>query len=165
MAAGSMPIYRVTVIERTTKAINYQSPQRSYEDRFPWHPLLPEARGEAKVESKQGYIEIEVEFDDLQAGHRYGRRVPHLRVVGRHPRRPHSQPGRGPPEWNQEQAERDHRVAVVRHDGDGGTLFRGDTAQRRRGDGERDQRRYARGRSRRSTRSTNCCRGGSTSST
>jgi hypothetical protein len=28
---------------------------------------MPEARGEAKVESKQGYMEVEVEFDDLQS--------------------------------------------------------------------------------------------------
>jgi hypothetical protein len=35
-------------------------------------PLLPDARGEAKVESKQGYIEIEVEFDDLQPATRFG---------------------------------------------------------------------------------------------
>jgi hypothetical protein len=34
--------------------------------------LMPEARGEAKVERKQGYIEIEVEFDDLQSATRFG---------------------------------------------------------------------------------------------
>jgi outer membrane protein OmpA-like peptidoglycan-associated protein len=33
---------------------------------------MPTARGEAKVESKQGYIEIEVEFDDLQSASRFG---------------------------------------------------------------------------------------------
>ena len=33
-------------------------------------PLLPASSGEAKVESKQGYIEIEVEFDDLQPANR-----------------------------------------------------------------------------------------------
>ena len=32
----------------------------------------PDARGEAKVESKQGYIEIEVEFDGLQPATRNG---------------------------------------------------------------------------------------------
>ena len=34
--------------------------------------LMPAARGEAKVESKQGYIEIEVEFNGLQSANRYG---------------------------------------------------------------------------------------------
>ena len=33
---------------------------------------LPNARGEAKVESKQGYIEIEVEFDNLQPATKNG---------------------------------------------------------------------------------------------
>ena len=32
---------------------------------------MPEARGEAKVESKQGYIEIEVEFDELNPATQY----------------------------------------------------------------------------------------------
>ena len=34
--------------------------------------LQPNTRGEAKVESKQGYIEIEVEFDGLQPASRFG---------------------------------------------------------------------------------------------
>ena len=35
-------------------------------------PLLPKARGEAKVESKQGYIEVEVEFDNLVPATKFG---------------------------------------------------------------------------------------------
>src|ERR1051326_375576 len=35
-------------------------------------PLLPNAKGEARVESKQGYIEIEAEFNDLQSATRFG---------------------------------------------------------------------------------------------
>ena len=65
MAAGSMPIYRVTVVERTTKAVNYRHRGGATKVDFQGTLLLPGARGEAKVESKQGYIEIEVEFDDL----------------------------------------------------------------------------------------------------
>src|SRR5213078_3578947 len=34
--------------------------------------LMPAARGEAKVESKQGYMEVEVEFDKLQSATRFG---------------------------------------------------------------------------------------------
>jgi outer membrane protein OmpA-like peptidoglycan-associated protein len=34
--------------------------------------LLPNAHGEAKVESKKGYIEIEVEFDKMQPASKYG---------------------------------------------------------------------------------------------
>ncbi|HSA62757.1 MAG TPA: hypothetical protein VLE03_11025, partial [Nitrospiraceae bacterium] len=65
MAAGSMPIYRVTVVERTTKAVNYHHRGGATKIDFQGTPLLPQARGEAKVESKQGYIEIEVEFAEL----------------------------------------------------------------------------------------------------
>src|SRR5687767_33621 len=60
----SVPIYKITIVERTTKAINYQHRNGSTKIDFSGTPLMPEARGEAKVESKQGYIEIEVEFDD-----------------------------------------------------------------------------------------------------
>jgi outer membrane protein OmpA-like peptidoglycan-associated protein len=66
MAAGALPIYRVSVTARTAKAINYQHRSGATKIDFRGTELLPAARGEAKVESKQGYIEIEVEFDGLQ---------------------------------------------------------------------------------------------------
>lgn len=72
MAAGSMPIYRVTVIERTTRTVNYRHRGGATKVDFRGTLLLPQARGEAKVESKQGYIEIEVEFDALQPATAYG---------------------------------------------------------------------------------------------
>ena len=66
------PIYRITIVERTAKAINYQHRNGATKIDFSGTPLMPAARGEAKVESKQGYIEIEVEFDDLQSATRFG---------------------------------------------------------------------------------------------
>jgi len=72
MAAGSTPIYRVTVVGRTTKAINYSHRGGATKIDFFGTTLLPKAHGEAKVESKQGYIEIEVEFRELQAATAYG---------------------------------------------------------------------------------------------
>ncbi len=72
MAAGTAPIYRVTVTQRTAKAINYQHRGGSTTIDFRGTELLAGARGEAKVESKQGYIEIEVEFDDLQPATKFG---------------------------------------------------------------------------------------------
>ncbi len=72
MAAGAMPIYRVTVVERTTKAVNYNHRGGATKIDFRGTPLLPKAHGEAKVESKQGYIEIEVEFRELQPATAYG---------------------------------------------------------------------------------------------
>lgn len=62
----------VNVVERTTKAINYRHRGGATTVDFKGTPLLPNARGEAKVESKQGYIEIEVEFDGLQSANRFG---------------------------------------------------------------------------------------------
>src|SRR6202795_1715947 len=65
-AAGLTPIYRVTVTERTAKAISYQHRSGATKIDFAGTPLMPGAHGQAKVESKQGYIEIEVEFRNLQ---------------------------------------------------------------------------------------------------
>ena len=72
MATGSNPIFRTSVTARTTKAINYRSRSGATKINFKGTDLLEKARGEAKVESKQGYIEIEVEFDDLQAANKFG---------------------------------------------------------------------------------------------
>lgn len=72
IAAGSLPIYRVTVVERTTKAVNYHNRGGATKIDFRGTPLLPRSHGEAKVESKQGYIEIEVEFRELQPATAYG---------------------------------------------------------------------------------------------
>lgn len=67
-----VPVYRITVVARTTKAINYRHRSGATTIDFRGTPLLAQARGEAKVESKQGYIEIEVEFDDLQPAAKFG---------------------------------------------------------------------------------------------
>src|SRR5450759_1393050 len=72
MAAGATPIYRVTVTARTTKAINYRHRGGATKIDFRGTELLPNARGEAKVESKEGYIEIDVDFDDLQPANKQG---------------------------------------------------------------------------------------------
>src|SRR5689334_10170369 len=66
------PIYRVTVTERTAKAINYQHRSGATKIDFRGTELLSNSRGEAKVESKQGYIEIEVEFDGLEPATKQG---------------------------------------------------------------------------------------------
>jgi len=71
---GDNPIFKLTVnvVERTTKAINYRHRSGATMVDFRGTPLLPSAKGDARVESKQGYIEIEVEFDDLQSATRFG---------------------------------------------------------------------------------------------
>ena len=72
MAAGAPPIYRVSVTGRTAKAVNYQHRSGATKIDFRGTELMPKARGEAKVEGKQGYIEIEVEFDELQPASKHG---------------------------------------------------------------------------------------------
>ena len=71
---GKQPIYTITVnvVERSTKAVNYSHRNGSTPLDFQGTPLMPAARGEAKVESKQGYMEVEVEFDNLQPATRFG---------------------------------------------------------------------------------------------
>ena len=71
---AKQPIYTITinVVDRTTKAINYQHRDGSTTIDFKGTPLMAAARGEAKVESKQGYMEVEVEFDNLQPATRFG---------------------------------------------------------------------------------------------
>ena len=68
---GLTPIYRTTVIERSTKAISYKHRGSTKID-FAGTPLMPSAHGEAKVEGKKGYTEIEVEFRDLPEAIEFG---------------------------------------------------------------------------------------------
>src|SRR5689334_2753068 len=69
---GSAPIYRVVVVERTTKAINYRHRSGSTMIDFQGTELLPRARGKAQVDSKQGSIKINAKFDDLEPATRFG---------------------------------------------------------------------------------------------
>lgn len=66
------PVYKVTVVSRTAKAINYRHRSGATKVDFGGTSLLPNAHGEAKVESKKGYIEIEVEFDGMQPATKFG---------------------------------------------------------------------------------------------
>ncbi|MCU1336339.1 MAG: OmpA/MotB domain protein [Bryobacterales bacterium] len=71
-ATGQAPIYRVTVTERTAKAISYQHRSGATKIDFGGTALMPNAHGEAKVESKKGYIEIEVEFRNMTDATQFG---------------------------------------------------------------------------------------------
>jgi outer membrane protein OmpA-like peptidoglycan-associated protein len=72
MTAGAMPIYRVTVVARTTTAINYNHRSGSTNIDFRGTALLPEARGQASVESKQGVIKIDARMEKLQPATKFG---------------------------------------------------------------------------------------------
>jgi len=68
-----VPIYQVTVTERTVKAISYQYRNGPTPIDFRGTVLLPEAKGQATVESKAGRTEIDAHIDHLPAPTRFGR--------------------------------------------------------------------------------------------
>lgn len=70
--AGADYVFKVNVVERSAKAVNYRHRGGATKINFAGTELMPKARGEAKVESKQGYIEIEVEFDNLVKPDKFG---------------------------------------------------------------------------------------------
>lgn len=70
---GSVPIYRVTVVERTVKAVNYQYRTGPTNVDFRGTILLPQGRGHATVESKQGRTEIDARFSNIEPPTRFGR--------------------------------------------------------------------------------------------
>jgi outer membrane protein OmpA-like peptidoglycan-associated protein len=69
---ASTPIYRVTVVARTTKAINYNHRSGSTTIDFRGTALMPAARGQAQVESKQGVLKIDARLQKLEPATRYG---------------------------------------------------------------------------------------------
>ena len=62
---NDMPVFRVTVIERTTKAVNYRNRGGSTEVDFRGTDLMPQVGGHAKVEGKGGRLTINTEFTHL----------------------------------------------------------------------------------------------------
>jgi outer membrane protein OmpA-like peptidoglycan-associated protein len=68
----SMPIFKVTVVSRTTKAINYHHRTGSTHIDFRGTELMPAARGEAKVASQMGSTKIETRLDHMTAPAQYG---------------------------------------------------------------------------------------------
>jgi outer membrane protein OmpA-like peptidoglycan-associated protein len=72
MAAGSAPIYRINVTERTMKAISYRHRGDSTKVDFRGTELFPSARGEARVQSRQGSVEVDATFSDLQPATKFG---------------------------------------------------------------------------------------------
>jgi outer membrane protein OmpA-like peptidoglycan-associated protein len=67
-----MTVFKVDVVAKTAKAINYRHRSGATKIDFKGTSNLPAAKGEAKVESKQGYIEIEVEYRNLQPANMHG---------------------------------------------------------------------------------------------
>lgn len=69
---ASQPIYRINVIVRTVTAVNYGHRTLPTKIDLKGTLLAPDARGEAKVESKRGAVWIEAKVDRLVAPTRFG---------------------------------------------------------------------------------------------
>jgi outer membrane protein OmpA-like peptidoglycan-associated protein len=63
----SAGIVKVKAVSRSVKAVTYRPKSGSTKIDFMGTPLLPNAKGEAKVESKQGSVVIEAEFEKLDS--------------------------------------------------------------------------------------------------
>jgi outer membrane protein OmpA-like peptidoglycan-associated protein len=70
----SNPLYRITVTARTTKAINYRHASGSGPTPvdFKGTVLAPFTKGQARVESKKGVVDISAKFDKFQPANQYG---------------------------------------------------------------------------------------------
>lgn len=64
--------YRISVVSRTTPAVKYGHRSGATKINFRGTDLMPAATGQAKVESKRGAIEIEVEFAGLDKPTSFG---------------------------------------------------------------------------------------------
>jgi outer membrane protein OmpA-like peptidoglycan-associated protein len=66
------PTFRVNVVSRRVQAVNYKHRAGASKLDFAGTDLMSTANGQAKVESKKGYTEIEVEFGNLQKPTTFG---------------------------------------------------------------------------------------------
>ena len=66
------PTFRVTVVSRSVRAVNYQHRSGATKLDFAGTDLMPSANGQATVESKRGSIKIEAEFGNLQKPTTFG---------------------------------------------------------------------------------------------
>jgi outer membrane protein OmpA-like peptidoglycan-associated protein len=66
------PVFRVKVISRSTKAVNYRHRGGSTRVDFQGTSLMPEAKGKAKVDSKAGRLVISADFDKIGPAQKYG---------------------------------------------------------------------------------------------
>jgi outer membrane protein OmpA-like peptidoglycan-associated protein len=67
-----MPIFRITVVSRTTKAINYHHRTGTTHIDFRGTELMPEARGEARVQSQMGSTKIDTTLNHMSPASQYG---------------------------------------------------------------------------------------------
>src|SRR5262245_30830638 len=73
VAQDQVPVFRVTVVGRTTPAINYRPRKGDTEIDFAGTALMPQSKGHATVRGRKGYIDIDAKFDKLKPAARFGR--------------------------------------------------------------------------------------------
>ena len=71
-AGEQVPLFRVTVVGRTTPAINYRPRSGDTKVDFAGTPLMPAATGNATVSGEKGYIKIDARFDKLAPPAQFG---------------------------------------------------------------------------------------------
>src|SRR5690349_16971710 len=59
------PVYRVNVVQRTTRAVNYRHRGGTTKIDFAGTDLMPKSKGDAKVEGKAGRLEIRSNFEHM----------------------------------------------------------------------------------------------------
>jgi outer membrane protein OmpA-like peptidoglycan-associated protein len=67
-----MPIFRVTVVSRTAKAVNYHHRTGTTHIDFRGTELMPPARGNASVQSQMGSTKVSTEFTHMSPANQYG---------------------------------------------------------------------------------------------
>src|SRR5579884_1347764 len=73
LPAQTAPIYQVTVVERTVKAVNYEYRTGPTRIDFRGTVLMPSGKGEATVEGQRGRTEIDARFENVAPPTHYGR--------------------------------------------------------------------------------------------
>ena len=69
---SGQPIFRVTVVSRTIKAVNYHHRTGMTHIDFRGTELMPAARGEARVSSQMGSTKVETSLDHMTAANQFG---------------------------------------------------------------------------------------------
>lgn len=72
-APPDQSIYHVTMVGKTVTSISYQHRSGSTMVDFRGTPLMPLAKGDAKVDSKQGSIAVSASFRDMQSAQMFGK--------------------------------------------------------------------------------------------
>jgi outer membrane protein OmpA-like peptidoglycan-associated protein len=68
----TVPVFRITVVGHSTAAINYRYRSGETPVDFQGTPLLPRAKGHAKVETKRGFSDIDARFAQLEPATKFG---------------------------------------------------------------------------------------------